>query len=183
MYRVHFVDPDWETTWGLGFSIARADGKTFIGHGGSCPGYETQVLIQPEEKIGIVAMSNAIDVNAYALTRGEYLIMSPAIKAALADSAHALKPMDPGYQKYLGTYSSGWGGESEVIAWEGGLAEIGLPNDNPIKSITKLRWVGENQFKRIRADGGTAEIWTFELGPDGRAARYRVNYNVSVRVR
>jgi CubicO group peptidase (beta-lactamase class C family) len=183
MQRVHFVDPGWETTWGLGFSIARADGKTFIGHGGSCPGYETQVLIQPEEKIGVVAMSNAIDVNAYALTRGEYTIMAPAIKAALADSAHALKPMDPSYEKYLGTYSGGWSGESEVIAWEGGLAEIGLPDDNPVKAITKLKWVGENQFKRIRPDGGTAEVWTFELGPDGRAARYRANYNVSVRVR
>jgi CubicO group peptidase (beta-lactamase class C family) len=64
MQRVHFVDPSWETTWGLGFSVTRgADNKTFVGHGGSCPGYQTQLQLQTDEKIATVAMSNAMDVN------------------------------------------------------------------------------------------------------------------------
>ena len=39
MHRVHWTDPDWNTTWGLGFSVSRSDGKTYVGHGGLvfCP--------------------------------------------------------------------------------------------------------------------------------------------------
>ena len=38
MQRVHFQDPESQTTWGLGFSVSRTDNKVFVGHGGSCPG-------------------------------------------------------------------------------------------------------------------------------------------------
>ena len=31
MQRVHWVDPDWETTWGLGFRVARKDNQTWVG--------------------------------------------------------------------------------------------------------------------------------------------------------
>jgi len=30
MQRVHWVDPDWETTWGLGFSVVKRDDKTWV---------------------------------------------------------------------------------------------------------------------------------------------------------
>ena len=182
MHRVHFVDPTWDATWGLGFSVWRNDGKTFVGHGGSCPGYQTQLAIQPDEKVAVVAMSNAIDVNAGALARGEYEIMAPAIKAALGDSSGSLKAMDPSLERFLGTYGSAWGGETEIIAWEGGLASVRLPTDNPVRGITKLKKMGDNVFKRVREDGGLAEAWTFDVGEDGRATRLTINYNVSPRI-
>jgi CubicO group peptidase (beta-lactamase class C family) len=183
MQRVHFVDPSWETTWGLGFSIWRDDDKTFVGHGGSCPGYQTQLAIQPDEKIAVVAMSNAIDVNAAGLARGEYAIMAPAIKAARADSNRSIKPMDPSLARYLGTYANAWRGETEVIAWEGGLAAASLPSDNPVRGLTKLKLVRDNVFRRVRPDGGLAEEWTFDLGEDGTAIRYTSNYNISPRIK
>jgi CubicO group peptidase (beta-lactamase class C family) len=41
MQRVHYLDPGWNVTWGLGYEVWRRDNKTFVGHGGSCPGYRT----------------------------------------------------------------------------------------------------------------------------------------------
>ena len=38
MHRVHWVNPDWETTWGIGFSVRQVDDKTVVGHGGGCAG-------------------------------------------------------------------------------------------------------------------------------------------------
>ena len=38
MHRVHWLEPDGDTTYGLGFSVWTSDGDTFAGHGGSCPG-------------------------------------------------------------------------------------------------------------------------------------------------
>ena len=46
MQNVHWTDPDWKTTWGLGFSIQRgADDSKIVGHGGSCPGYRTVLML------------------------------------------------------------------------------------------------------------------------------------------
>ncbi len=184
MQRVHFVDPSWETTWGLGFSVTRGTGdKTFVGHGGSCPGYQTQLSMQPDEKIATVAMSNGMDVNAGALARGMYEIIAPALKAAQGDSAGKIKALDPSLERYLGTYANAWRGETELIAWEGGLAAVSLPADAPIRSITKLRKEGEHMFRRVRSDGKLAEVWRFDVGSDGRVTQYTVNYNVSPRIR
>lgn len=183
MQRVHFVDPSWETTWGLGFSVNRStDNKTFVGHGGSCPGYQTQLSMQMDEQIATVAMSNGMDVSAGALARGMYDIISPAIKAALADSLHKITALDPSLSPYLGTYANAWRGETEVIAWEGNLAVVSLPSDAPVRGLTKLRKVGEHTFRRVRSDGKLAEVWTFAVGSDGRVTQYTMNYNVNPRI-
>ena len=61
MQHVHWMDPDWKTSWGLGFSVWRHDDTTFVGHGGSCPGYRTEVAIAPADDFGVAYLSNAID--------------------------------------------------------------------------------------------------------------------------
>ena len=181
MQRVHFVDPGWETTWGLGFEVWRNDNQTFVGHGGSCPGYRTQLLLKPGEKIAAITMTNAIDANAAGLAQRAYDLIAPAIKVAQTDSGRT-KPADPSLDGYLGTYSASFGGELEVIRWEGGLATLYLPSDNPLRAITRYRKVGEHTFKRIRRDGELAEELRFDLGTDGKAIRIRTNNNIVPRV-
>lgn len=187
MQRVHFVEPDFSTHWGLGFVVYRSDDETFVGHGGSCPGYQTQLMVAPKPQIAVVAMSNAIDVNAGALARGLYAIMAPALKEAAADTGNKAQARDDeetaGLAAYTGTYESYWGGEQEILVWKGQLASIGLPTDRPAAAITRLKRTGEHAFRRIRDDGELAEEWRFELGADGRAARLVQNYNVSRRLR
>jgi CubicO group peptidase (beta-lactamase class C family) len=182
MHRVHFMDPDWETTWGLGFQVWRNDNRTFVGHGGSCPGYQTQLLLKPDEKVATIAMANAIDVNASGLALRAFDLLAPALKAAAADSGPA-KAADPALEPYLGTYASSFGGELTFVRWEGGLGSLYLPSDNPVRAITKYRKVGDHTFKRVRRDGELAEAISFDLGSEGRATRVRMNYNVMPRIR
>jgi CubicO group peptidase (beta-lactamase class C family) len=52
MHRVHWVDPDWKTTWGLGFVVINNEGTTVVGHSGGCPGYITNLSMVPKHKIG-----------------------------------------------------------------------------------------------------------------------------------
>ena len=59
MHRVQWVDPDWKTYWGLGFSVTQPDGITIVGHGGSCPGYRTILQLDPKEKMAYTVMINA----------------------------------------------------------------------------------------------------------------------------
>lgn len=87
MHRVHYVDPDFDTFWGLGFSISRRDDQTFVGHGGSCPGFRSQLQMQTDEKIATIFMANAM-VSAGTFTRGLYDLVAEAIvEAADSDGA------------------------------------------------------------------------------------------------
>ncbi|MBK9409274.1 MAG: beta-lactamase family protein [Gemmatimonadetes bacterium] len=175
MQRVHFTDPSWETTWGLGFEVWRKGDKTFVGHGGSCPGYRTQLTLQPEDKIASIVMTNAGDADAMALAQQGHEFLGPALKEALADSSRSLKAADPSLDPYVGTYWS-FGGEMEVIRWKGALATMYVPSDEPVKSITRWKKVGEDTFQEIRKDGEDGEIMRFDRGRDGKVFRARTNY-------
>ena len=109
------------------------------------------------------------------LAQQAYEFLGPAVKEARADSTHTIVAGDPTLDRYLGTYWS-FGGETEVIRWQGGLATMQVPSDNPIKTITKYRKVGEHTFREIRSDGELGERMTFDLGPDGKPTRARTNY-------
>jgi hypothetical protein len=188
MHRIHWVDPDFETLWGLGFSVWRSGDKTFVGHGGSCPGYRTQLLLRPEERIATVFMANAGGVNTGLYAQRMYAIVAPAIQAALKDSVGKAPPPPPppdsSLRAYVGIYGTQpWGGERAVVAWEDGLAVVGLPTMDPLADLTKLRKVGEHTFRRVRKDGSLAEPIVFEMGPDGQAARMRWHQNYSPRVK
>ena len=163
MQRIHWVDPDNETTWGLGFAVWRTGGKAFVGHGGSCPGYRSQLVLRPEEKIAVVVAGNAM-IDAGGIAQDVYALMASALTGKAPE-----KP-DPDLSAYLGTYAGQpWTGESVIVAWEDGLAEMSLPNDDPLNELTKLRKTGEHTFRRVRKDGELGEEVKFEMGPDGKA--------------
>lgn len=181
MQRVHWTDPDFTTTYGLGFSVWRSDNKTFTGHGGSCPGFQTQLLLRPEEQVATVFMSNANGVNASQFAQRMFDIVSPAIRAAVRDSGRT-RPADATIDPYLGRYESSFGGESVALRWEGGLALMRLPSTDPVRNLTRLRKVGEHTFRRIRADETLGEAFTFVMGPNGRPSHYTVHNNRYPRV-
>jgi CubicO group peptidase (beta-lactamase class C family) len=182
MQRVHWVDPDFETTWGLGYSVWRNDNKTFVGHGGSCPGYRTQLLLKPDEKVATVFMANAQGVNTTQFAQRMYDIVAPAIKVAVKDTVK-LRPADPTLTRYVGTYASGFAGEIAVVRWEDGIATLGLPTMDPVRGLTKLRKVGEHTFRRVRRDDTLGETIVFDMGADGRPTRMLWHSNHYRRVR
>lgn len=47
------------TTWGLGVTLAHADGRVSVGHGGSMPGFSCGVLADVPSRTGVVVLSNA----------------------------------------------------------------------------------------------------------------------------
>lgn len=196
MHRVHWVDPDFDTHWGLGFAVWRDSNRTFVGHGGSCPGYQTMLLLQPDSKIAAVFMTNASGAGAGQFAQRMYDIMAPAIAAASRDSARvattaaassppgATASPDSDLLRYAGSYSlAPWGGEVAVLPWEDGLALVTLPGMNPVTAMVRLQQVdGEHTFRRVRKDDSLGETVVFELGPDGRATRFWRHDNPSVRI-
>jgi len=182
MHRVHFIDPDFETTYGLGFSVWRSDNKTFVGHGGSCPGYRTQILLKDDEKTATVFMSNALGVNSQQFAQRMYDIVGPVIASAVKGTEKPKEP-DPELRRYVGTYNASFGGEIAVVLWQDGLAMLSLPTMDPMRGLTKLKKEGEHAFRRIRKDEVLGEAIVFEMGPDGRPTRFIWNSNYYPRVK
>ncbi|NJD20609.1 MAG: serine hydrolase, partial [Gemmatimonadetes bacterium] len=174
MQRVHYVDPAWGTFWGLGFSVSRRNDRTFVGHGGSCPGYRTQVAIQPDDAIGLVFLANAmVDTGIY--INGMYDLAAEAIREATkkppAPAAAPSSDSGPDLAPYLGTYSrQPWGGESAAIRWKGGLALMSLPTDNPLRAITRFKHGEGDVFRRLRDDEERGEEGVFERDASGRVS-------------
>jgi len=170
MQRVHWMDADWKNSWGLGFSVSRREDKTFVGHGGACPGYRTQVTVCPKDKTAIIVLTNADDANPSSYANEIFDLISPAIAQAVDAPGKAKKP-DRDLDKYLGRYERPIGREMHVVIWNGELAVLFLPNDNPSESLTKLKRVKGNVFRRLRDDGEQGEEIVFETGPEGKVLR------------
>ncbi len=198
MQRVHYVDPEWNIFWGLGFSVSRRNDKTFVGHGGSCPGFRSQLVLQTDEKIATVFMASAM-VNAGMYANGVYDLVADAIKSATDDETTTTTASaggtavagDGGAQDidltpFLGTYSDQpWGSETAVVKWKGGLSFLGLPTENPARSVnnSRLRHDHDDVFYRVRSDGERGEDVVFERDATGAVTGYRVFGNFSPRVR
>jgi CubicO group peptidase (beta-lactamase class C family) len=183
MQRVHWAEPDYKTLWGLGFGIQHEGKKTYVGHGGSCPGYRTQLMISPGDRAATVFMTNAQGVPASKWTKNILEIVTPALSEARKNPGTAKSP-DPALRRYTGTYDSQpWDGETAVVVWEDGLAMLSLPTSEPMEDLEKLKPAGEHRFRVVHKDDTLGEEVVFEMGPDGRATRFTRHSNVSPRIR
>jgi hypothetical protein len=173
MQRVHFTDPDWKTTRGLGFKVWRAGDRTFVGHGGDCPGFRTALQLQTEERVATVFMANASGVASEGFARQMYEIVAPAIRAASSGKGPAV-PFDASLSRYQGVYDfAPWGGETIVFPWDDGLAMLDLPSSQPVADLVRLRAVAgkSGHFRRVRANDVPGEVISFDVDADGRALR------------
>ena len=193
MHRVHWLEPDGETTYGLGFSVWKSDGDTFVGHGGSCPGYRSHLLLRPQDEVATAFMANGQGVNARRFAQTAYDIVAPALREAAGkaggEAADGAAPAGgeggaatarETVERFTGAYQRPLGGESAVLVREGDLHVLSLPTDNPLSALTRLRHVEGGTFRRVRDNGDLGEEFVFEEMPDGRMLMWR-NENYSVR--
>jgi len=168
MQRVHYVDPDWEVTRGLGFAVYHADGTTVVGHGGACPGYITQFALAPAQKLAVIVLTNAGDGPAERVARNLLQTIGPALKGAAAPNEDEI----PDFSAFEGNYEvRPWGGEVAVRQWGKNLVAIDIPRPNLKDAITRLEFDGDNTFTRLTDNGEHREPWVFEIGNGGKAER------------
>ena len=181
MHRVHWVDPDFETMWGLGFAVSQRDGERVVGHGGSCPGFRSTLQLMPAKKLAGVVMINAQGVNPGQVWARMADIFGPAL-AAIADDPGGAPSRPASMAGYKGLYESDWG-ETFVLRWDGALAAVSLPTGDPMEAMRKLRRVDADVFRRVRDDGELGEAYVFHRGGDGSVERMSVHGNFSRKVR
>jgi len=179
MQRVQYMDPGWKVSWGLGFAVDHKDKDTFVGHGGSCPGYKTNLRLRLKDELAAIFMDNSSE-EAGRFTAGMFSIL---------DKRKGYEFKDPGpatgidLEAYSGHYSNQpWGSESVIVPWAGGLAILSLPNDEPAEAIGFLKPKGGDIFRRVRDDGSEAEEIKFQRDASGKVTGFMHFSNVTKRM-
>jgi CubicO group peptidase (beta-lactamase class C family) len=141
-------------TYGLGWSVSDFQGHFTAGHGGAYDGMFSQVWLMPEERLGIVVLTNCdrgvmapiVDRirDAYlGLPEKDYSKLawetSKLAKAAKKDEPapkNARPPMT--LDSYAGTFGGAMYGDATVSTEAGGLVLRLLPNPNLVADLTPL---------------------------------------------
>ena len=116
MQRVHWLHPNWESGWGLGFSINHTADRDLIGHGGHVAGYRTQIAISPEEKIGVIVLTNTDDGNPGMFLEKAFEWVALAITQAVEPPPEMVEA-DPKWKMYVGKYRDIWA-DSEIYDYK-----------------------------------------------------------------
>ena len=178
MHQVQWVDPDWQTTWGLGFVVFENEGTAVVGHGGACPGYITNLSMVPKHKFAVIVLTNAADGPARTVAIGISKTVGAALKKAMTPPKDEPK-LD--LAKYEGRYGGDiWGGERVIRAWGNQLASIGLPSDE--LTVVKAQQVEGDVFVRLTDDSEERERWYFQLDDTGRVTGVKIHGSIASRL-
>ncbi|MDP6416001.1 MAG: serine hydrolase domain-containing protein, partial [Gammaproteobacteria bacterium] len=177
MHRVHWVNPDWSTSWGLGFVARRQGDRTLAGHTGSCPGYQTNFSMDVDKRLGVIVLTNAGDGQPARLVDNIISTLRPE----LDKPAPVAETEIPDFSAFEANFSNQhWGGETAVRQWGDELVSIGIPSRS--LNVQKLQHDQDNQFHRENAIGLQSAVISFEADASGKTTRMKVNDSYSYRI-
>jgi CubicO group peptidase (beta-lactamase class C family) len=188
MHRVHWLQPDWKSGWGLGFSIIHRDDRDLVGHGGWVAGYQTSFYFSPSEKVAVIALTNADDGHPYpglpdSIVDHAFEWVATAIKKAATPATTPKKP-DPAWQKYVGLYRNPWD-DKQVLVLDDQLKMIEPTEADVSRSLATLVPLADHahtfRIEGGKPNGNHGELVVFELGKDGQVTRMKVGENYSDR--
>jgi len=164
--------------WGLGFSVWRMGDKEFYGHQGGCPGYKSQIILCPQDKIAVVVMINATDAPQFTIVFNAYEIMATALNAANQENTATND-----WSSHAGYYTAArsWS-EAEVLEWKGSLAVLWIPSNNPLGSLVELNHLGGGIFRQVDSEGNLGKHYIFEVDDASDIISMKFNNNILRRV-
>jgi CubicO group peptidase (beta-lactamase class C family) len=186
MQRAVYVDPAWASGYGVGWAIRRSGERVFHGHGGSVPGYRSQILFNAALKIGIIVLIDGVGAP------DEIALELMNTVAGLAEAAEAARPTEPparapeAYRPYLGMYTMSRFGAIVHIEYRGGkLVLTGPPGTIVAGPPTPyLDPTDEPRVFMVRGGRCSGETLTFSVADDGQVSGFKTSgfpfYRLSV---
>ena len=169
MHKIHWDDESISVTRGLGFGVYNLDGESWVGHGGSCPGYRSQLYISPNLGIAYSVMINSSGTSPTKYIRGIHRILSK-VNLNKGDEINKFKEFEG---KYI---SQPWVSETYVQSWGGDLALISLPSDEPYLSLYKH--VGGDIFKKILSNNDLGQELEILRDENNNVIGYKTHQNI-----
>ncbi len=169
MQRVHWLDYDWSVGRGLGWSVKRVNGQTRIRHTGYVPGHTSIISAAPDEKFGVVVLTNAGDGDPGGIAEQAWTLVAPVIKSAVETNVE-IPIADPSWTKFVGIYEWFDGSVLQVMLLHNELALVDPDSENPWKDRVRLEHVSNNTFKMLD-QWQAGELIHFETNEKGEITR------------
>ncbi len=170
MHRVHWLTPTWDVGWGLGFNILRLEGKTYIGHSGSVPGYRTNLRISLEDKVAVIVFTNAGDGEPVKYTEKAFKWIAPGLVPEKE------KKTGVELEKYAGKFRNRWG-DTETLVYNGELIMITPQLLDPMLDYTTLKHVEGDKFQMKASGYGTHNEYVIFEFEEGKIKRLKTGEN------
>jgi CubicO group peptidase (beta-lactamase class C family) len=160
---------NWQTDkrkrgYGLGFSTYNFNGSNFVGHGGGFPGFITCTLIEPEQQLVLVVLTNALGSEVLMIAEGMAKVISFFRKHGKEKGAESKKELG----KFECSLYSKWGA-TDYVRVGNKLMALDPNAWDPTCETTELVRKGKNTFE-INQDSVYAspgERVKFNLNKDG----------------
>jgi CubicO group peptidase (beta-lactamase class C family) len=169
MRQVQWTVTD-DSSYGLGLSISKINGRTYYGHSGGYPGHITMSVLDLERKLSISVFTNSNDGPASSICTA----ILHLIDLSLNPNAKTKPAKAKELKKFEGRYATLWG-VSDIVNLGGRLYGMTPVSPNPaadaveyeIKSDTELMPVGDKGY------GGYGELMRFTFSKSGSVERIR----------
>jgi CubicO group peptidase (beta-lactamase class C family) len=163
------VDEMWTAGHGLGPELMRVGERVYVGHGGSMPGYNSQLAVHRPSRTGVIAFANSYGLRGTSVRALALEVLTTVLdhEPVPAGPWRPAPPADPEVAQLCGRW---WwmGREYEVLADGPGLLmrQITAPEKPPWRFVreSRDRWRGT-------AGMNTGEVLTVLRGPDGVVER------------
>ena len=169
MHRARSVEENWMSGTGIGFSISRFRDRTYVGHGGGYLGNTTQTMIQLDDKVAVIVLTNTNDSDPSGIARQLMSTVGFAVaKAAVAKPV--VVAWDPSWARFAGLYRDAWS-DLQVVLMKDKLVLI-APNGSNVDEPTQLDPLGGGRFRYTSKTGGGAvgEVVQF-IEQEGKVTR------------
>jgi len=177
---VHWTNPDWKTSWGLGFAVYKGpDGNTWVGHGGNCPGFRTTLQLDLKNKRAFSVMINANGTNPDKYVKG----INGIINKVEPSKKEVPKKENIDLQEYVGYYNPmPWQSEVFISTWNGNLVSLSLPSEKPEEAMSFYKHIEGDTFRRIRDNEKLGETLVFERDTNGNIIKFISHGNYSKKI-
>ncbi|WP_329004314.1 beta-lactamase family protein [Kribbella sp. NBC_00709] len=164
---------DGKARYGLGLAVTKVGDRDVFGHGGGYPGHITRTLVDPERRIVVSALTNAIDGPASQLAEGVLRLLD------LADSKDRAE--EAGLGRFTGRFANLWG-VTDFVLLGGRLYATDPSGPNPAEEPQELEADGDT----LRVTGGNGygsygESYRFTFDANGAAETVRGSSGLSMR--
>ncbi|WP_371405828.1 beta-lactamase family protein [Kribbella sp. NBC_00662] len=164
---------DDKARYGLGLSVTKVGDVDVFGHGGGYPGHITRTLVDPERRLVVSALTNAIDGPAAQLAEGLLRLLN------LADSQDRVE--EAGLGRFTGRFANLWG-ITDFVLLGGRLYATDPTGPNPADEPQELEVDGDT----LRVTGGNGygsygESYRFTFDANGAVESVRGSSGLSLR--
>jgi CubicO group peptidase (beta-lactamase class C family) len=178
MQQAVYVEPGWVGGYGFGWRINRRGDRVYHGHGGSVPGYRSQIFFDSSLKVGIVVLIDGVgaaDVIAAPLmdTAAEH-----AARAERARPSAPPSPTPPEYRRFLGLYQMLRVGDTSTrIEYRNGKLHLKDAPASPFPGAPPIALDPTDQPTVFTVRGGrySGEPLTFSIADDGAVTGFKTS--------